>query len=119
LLVEDHETTLRVMARLLRRRGYDVVTTTTVQEALALAAPGRFDLLISDIGLPDGTGYELMRQLRQQGDLKGIALSGYGMEEDVRLSHHAGFMTHITKPVNLKMLEAAIERVLTAPQGET
>jgi len=111
LLVEDDKSTLSVMARLLSKRGHHVAVASTVQEALTIAEREDFDLLISDLGLPDGTGYELMRALRQTRGLKGIALSGYGMEEDIRLSYDAGFATHLTKPVNLKMLEAAIARV--------
>jgi signal transduction histidine kinase len=111
LLVEDDKSTLGVMARLLSKRGHHVAMAATVHEALTLAEGEGFDLLISDLGLPDGTGHELMRVLRQTRGLKGIALSGYGMEEDIRLSYDAGFDTHLTKPVNLKMLEAAIARV--------
>jgi len=110
--VEDDKSTLGVMARLLSKRGHHVAMASTVHEALTIAEGEGFDLLISDLGLPDGTGYELMRALRQVRGLKGIALSGYGMEEDIRLSYNAGFDTHLTKPVNLKMLEAAIARVV-------
>ena len=115
LLVEDHRPTLAVIARLLGKRGHHVATAATVQEALAVADREHFDLLISDLGLPDGTGHELMRVLRHTHGLKGIALSGYGMEEDIRSSHDAGFDTHVTKPVDVKLLEAAIARVFTAP----
>lgn len=113
LLVDDHADTLRSMDRLLRLRGYLVCTALTVAAALDSAANQPFDLLISDVGLPDGTGMDLMRELRRvHGEaLRGIALSGYGMEEDVTRSHDAGFTEHLTKPVDIATLEAVISRM--------
>jgi PAS domain S-box-containing protein len=108
LLVEDHEDTLRVMARLLRSYGYDVSTAGSVRTALDLADAGAFDLLISDLGLPDGSGLDVMRGVRSGQQVPGIALTGFGMEEDVKRSKEAGFELHLTKPINLAMLEAAI-----------
>ena len=110
LLVDDHADTLRSMERLLRLRGYLVCTALTVAAALDSAANQTFDLLISDVGLPDGTGMDLMRELRRvHGEaLRGIALSGYGMEEDITRSRDAGFDEHLTKPVDMATLEAVI-----------
>ena len=111
LLVEDHEDTLRVMARLLRSFGHDVKTATTVKSALALSEGEAFDLLVSDIGLPDGSGLDIMRQVKAQRRLKGIALSGFGQDEDFRRSREAGFEQHLTKPVNFQQLQQVIQRV--------
>ena len=111
LLVEDHEDTLRVMATLLRRYGYDVRTAGTVHRALELAEQEHFDLLISDLGLPDGSGLDVMREVKSHYRMKGIALSGFGMEEDLRRSMDAGFEQHLTKPVNIQALENLIRRV--------
>jgi CheY-like chemotaxis protein len=86
-----------------------------VASALALARESNFDLLVSDIGLPDGTGHELLRQLRTQYDFPAIALSGYGMEEDIQRSRSAGFADHLVKPINLKQLNEAIGRLLPQP----
>ena len=108
LLVEDHEETLQVMAELLRRLGHEVTTASTIKEALKAAGEKPFDLVISDLGLPDGLGYELMRSLRAGNHLRGIALSGYGMSEDIQLSREAGFAEHLVKPVDLKKLEEAM-----------
>jgi CheY-like chemotaxis protein len=83
-----------------------------VASALRFAEAGPFDLVISDIGLPDASGYDLMKQLKTRHGMQGIALSGYGMDEDVRRGRDAGFVDHVTKPVNFPQLEAAIERVL-------
>jgi CheY-like chemotaxis protein len=116
LVVEDDEPTRQVMARLLDKLGYNTVTASSKASAIEAASRNRFDLLISDLGLPDGSGHELMRQIRQQyARIRGIALSGYGMEEDLKQSSEAGFHEHLTKPVDLVRLEAAIRRV-TKPQ---
>ena len=114
LLVEDHADTAEAMAELLSLLGYRVTRAGTVADALAAVGAERFDLLLSDLGLPDGSGLDLMRELaRRNGDgLPGIALSGYGMEEDVRESLEAGFRKHLTKPVTLQQLEAAIREVV-------
>jgi CheY-like chemotaxis protein len=116
LLVEDHEPTLEVMAALLEIAGHDVSTAQDLRSARALAASREFDLVVSDLGLPDGTGFDLMRELRDQYGLKGIAVSGYGMEEDLRRSQDAGFLEHLVKPVDVEKLKAALARV-AVPQS--
>ena len=108
LLVEDHVPTLQTISRLLARAGHDVVAVTTVADALAAAKTRVFDLVISDLGLPDGTGHELMEQLRQAHGLRGIALSGYGMEDDVARSQASGFVAHLVKPVTIAELRQVI-----------
>lgn len=111
LLVEDHADTRRTMARLLGSAGCRVSTAGTVAEALEVAGCEDFDLVISDIGLPDATGADLMRQLKARHGLRGIALSGFGMDEDVAKSMEAGFSTHMTKPVDLRALLDAVRRL--------
>jgi two-component system CheB/CheR fusion protein len=118
LLVEDHADTATAMADLLSGLGHRVTVASSVTAALAaverLAAPGgkpRLDLVISDLGLPDGNGQELMRDLSNRYGLKGIALSGYGMDEDRERSLQAGFSRHLTKPVKVRVLRAAITEV--------
>jgi CheY-like chemotaxis protein len=108
LLVEDHGDTARIMARKLSGAGHAVTTADTVAAALAEAESSVFDLVISDLGLPDGSGLDLMNRLRP---LPGIALTGYGMEEDVKKTREAGFIAHLTKPVDVGQLEATIEEV--------
>ena len=116
LLVEDHEPTLRVLERLLRQIGHRVTGVPSVTAALAAAAQGAFDLIISDLGLPDGSGLDVMRRLRDSFGGRAIALTGYGMDADVAASRDAGFAEHLTKPVDLTQLESAIGRVtLAAP----
>lgn len=108
LLVEDHEPTRAALTRLLDRRGYRVSAASSLAEARRLSAGEDFNLVISDIGLPDGNGYELMAELKEQKPVKGIALTGYGMVEDVARSQNAGFVAHLTKPVRIQSLEAAL-----------
>lgn len=112
LLVDDHTDTCIGMKRMLERRGYKVMTAYSADQALAKAREQEFDLVISDIGLPDRSGYDLMRELREREGLRGIALSGYGMEHDVTSSQAAGFSEHLTKPINLEQLEGSIRNVL-------
>lgn len=112
LLVEDHADTARTMARLLGSAGLSVVTAGSVASALQLAASQPFDIVVSDIGLPDATGYELMQQLKDRYATKGIALSGYGMEGDIRQSLESGFVEHVVKPVDIAHLVAVIRRVV-------
>ena len=111
LLVEDHADTRRTMAKLLTMIGCKVKTAGTVAEAMDAAAAERFDLVLSDIGLPDGTGLDLMRRGKAQFGLRGIALSGFGMEEDVAKSLEAGFEAHLTKPVNILVLAEMLRRL--------
>lgn len=111
LLVEDDEATRQILGRLLTRAGHSVVTAGTVAEAQAEALTESFDLVLSDLGLPDGTGHELMSSLRQEHGLRGIALSGYGTEEDVRRSEAAGFVAHLVKPVDISELRRTLRSV--------
>ena len=112
LLVEDHADTAEAMADLLSLSGHQVTIAGSVAEALsAVRGDGVFDFVISDLGLPDGSGIDLMRELSARHGLRGIALSGYGMEEDVRQSLEAGFERHLTKPVSLPQLQATLREV--------
>jgi signal transduction histidine kinase len=124
LLVEDHVDTAHVMARMLRRSGFHVTVATCIAQGLAetaaahqtVDANGRthpIRLVISDLGLPDGSGTDLMLELSEKYHLRGIALSGFGMEDDVRRSEMAGFSRHLTKPVDFELLLNSIREVLT------
>lgn len=108
LLVEDHGDTSRALVRLLENQGYDVETADCMASALAAVKHERFNLLLCDIGLPDGTGFQFMEEVRKDCRTPALALSGFGMEEDVLRCRMAGFEGHLTKPVNFQKLEAAI-----------
>jgi CheY-like chemotaxis protein len=111
LLVEDHADSRRVLGKLLESFGCVVKTAGTVAEALAASEHESFDVLVSDIGLPDGSGMDIMRQMRTKQRIKGIALSGFGQAEDFRRSEEAGFEVHLTKPVSFRALQDVIEKV--------
>ena len=111
LLVEDHEPTRIALAHLLTRREFEVLQAPNVSSALAIAASGGIDLVVSDIGLPDGNGFELMQELRRRHGLQGIALTGYGMESDIARSHAAGFAIHLTKPLRVQLLDEALAKM--------
>lgn len=117
LVVEDHAPTRVSLMRLLERRGYEAKAAENLAQARALAADTVFDIVLSDIGLPDGSGYELMLELGGHSGLAGIALSGYGMESDVMQSKAAGFVAHLTKPVSVHALDAALERIADSDAG--
>jgi len=111
LIVEDHEATAQVMSRLLAKRGYAVSVAGTVEDALNAMNTMSLDILISDVGLPDGSGRDLMKKIRKTHNLPGIALSGYGTEADVAQSSEAGFSLHLTKPVDIDVLDEAIQKL--------
>jgi signal transduction histidine kinase/pSer/pThr/pTyr-binding forkhead associated (FHA) protein/ActR/RegA family two-component response regulator len=110
LIVEDNRDTRQFLSLVLSQRGHEVHTAASLSEARAELVGRDFDLLISDIELPDGTGLELMQELAQRG-VPGIAMSGFGSEEDVGLSHQSGFAAHLIKPIELRQLEETIRRV--------
>ncbi len=114
LVVDDHHDTCLGMKIMLERRGYRVTLAHTADQAVEKANTESFDLMISDIGLPDRSGYELMKELRETKRIRGIALSGFGMENDVSRARDAGFAEHLTKPINFERLEGAIHALLEA-----
>jgi CheY-like chemotaxis protein len=97
------------MSVLLRQNGYSVVTASSKAEALEMCEHQTFDLLVADIGLPDGDGCELMREVAEKCHLKGIALTGYGYEKDIKRALESGFSSHLLKPIELKDLLKAIQ----------
>jgi two-component system CheB/CheR fusion protein len=119
LLVEDHPDSAEQLTRLLKRAGHEVTWAGSIREARAMiAATGDdksergFNILISDLGLPDGSGHDLMRDLAgRHHSMPGIALSGYGMKDDILDSMAAGFSRHMTKPVDWQELKIAIQKI--------
>ncbi len=115
LLVEDHAPTLDVLTRLLTRAGHHIIPAQSVEAAKLAASAADYDILISDLGLPDGTGLELIAALREvRPDLQAIALSGYGMEDDLRRTREAGFAAHLVKPIDFDQLRAALHKLNSA-----
>jgi len=112
LIVEDHDATRTVLTRLLTRSGHHITAVTTMSDALAAFAAERFDAVISDLGLPDGSGLDLMREIQRQRPIPAISLSGYGMEDDLRQTKEAGFFAHLVKPVNLDQLRHLLAGIM-------
>jgi CheY-like chemotaxis protein len=113
LVVDDHDDTLRSMKMLLTRLGYEVLAAENMTDALRIAEEQHFDILLSDIGLPDGNGLELLKKIRAWRTVPALALSGFGMDEDIDRSREAGFADHLTKPVSIDRLQAAISLLET------
>ena len=110
LLVEDHQDTRRALSRLLIHFGHNVVTADNVEGAVALLASNNIDAVLCDIGLPDGSGYEVASEARAKGHIKTIALTGFGTEQDVQRSKEAGFDFHMVKPVNFQELQKILDQ---------
>ena len=115
LVVEDNPDTRRYLALVLGR-SHDVTAASCLADAREAARRGRFDLLVCDVELPDGSGLDLMRELASAQDLLGIAMSGYGAREDVERSLRAGFSRHLTKPLSAARLGRAVRDVAVGPR---
>jgi signal transduction histidine kinase len=111
LLVEDHRDTRHILSRLLTHFGHEVLTAKNMHSAVKIIAERDIDVILCDIGLPDGSGYELIAQARQKRPIKAVAITGFGTDEDVRRSRDAGFDFHLVKPVDLYDLQTVLERL--------
>lgn len=115
LIVEDDPSNARMLALALKSAGYEVATANSVGDALAIIGAERpVDLILSDLSLPDGTAYDLMAELRANGHMRGVVLSGHGSPECMRASLRAGFARHLVKPVDLSAVRDAVREVLAA-----
>ena len=110
LLVEDHQDTRRTLSRLLTHFGHNVVTADNVEGAITILAANNIDAVLCDIGLPDGSGYEVAAQARANGGIRAIALTGFGTEQDLQRSKEAGFDFHLVKPINFQELQTVLEQ---------
>ena len=116
LLVEDHEDTLALLSKLLARIGYRVTTASSVEAAINHLEQSRFDIVVSDIGLPDGNGCDIMTRGMPRsaaGSVKGIAISGFSSQEDIARSKACGFLHHLTKPVDFQQLRDILDEIET------
>jgi CheY-like chemotaxis protein len=111
LLVEDHEDTRRVLSRLLTHFGHEVLAAENVGRALKIIVTEQPDLLLCDIGLPDGSGYDVIAQVKRKQPIKAVALTGFGTEADIRRSKEAGFDFHLVKPIDLHELQTVLNKV--------
>lgn len=112
LVVEDHADTANVLSQLLQSMGHSVVTAGSVAAALETLIHQKFDLILSDVGLPDSNGVNLIHGVRQFCDTPAIAITGYASEEDISRCRNAGFSAHLAKPVDFDQLEKAIQDIV-------
>ena len=119
LVVEDDPHSAEILRRILPRWGYQVEVTHTIEAARKAAAAGSFDLLLSDLVLPDGNGADLCRQLRETRNIPAIAVTGYTLPATTADGQHAGFDRQLTKPVDMDLLYRAIEKSLAQSSGTT
>jgi CheY-like chemotaxis protein len=108
LVVEDHGDTRRTLSQLLSHFGHDISVAESTQSAKEIVDSREFDVVLSDIALPDGSGYEVITHAKQKQPVKGVALTGFGMDEDIRRSKEAGFDFHLTKPVDFAELRTVL-----------
>jgi PAS domain S-box-containing protein len=116
LLVEDNPQTLAAMSRLLKSVGHRVHTATTIDSALRTIEDHPVDLMVCDIGLPDGSGWELLRRASAIRTVPAIALSGFGSDDDIDRSRRTGFAAHLVKPVTPQKLHDAIRQATLPPR---
>jgi len=115
LLVEDHFETGCALSRLLAHFGYQITVEHSVQSALEQLSANNFDVILSDIGLPDGSGYDLISRAKRQQVVKGVAITALGTEKDIQRSKEAGFDFHLTKPFDVYELRTLLDKFRTGP----
>jgi CheY-like chemotaxis protein len=111
LMIDDSPVERELLPRLLRRLGHCVTTAACAQDAREVASRDQFDLVISDIELPDGNGWDLMREFKTQRPVKAVAVSGLSAPEDMGRSRDAGFAAHLVKPVDMPRLQSLIRQL--------
>jgi DNA-binding NarL/FixJ family response regulator len=116
-VVEDHPATTRGLKMFLELSGYAVETAADMRSALKLAAKIEFDVLLCDLNLPDGTGWELMERLCTKHPVAGVAYSAFDEPEHIARSKAAGFAEHVVKGTTPETIVAAIKRVANARKG--
>ncbi|MGI9114219.1 MAG: response regulator [Chthoniobacterales bacterium] len=116
LVVEDHGDTRRVLTALLGHFGHSISAADTVESAMAFLKAKRFDAIVSDLGLPDGSGYDVIREAKRRQQLTGVALTARGEWKDIQEGREAGFDYHLTKPVDFSQLRGVLAHIGPAPE---
>src|SRR5437868_839963 len=117
LVVEDHGDTRRTLTELLGHFGHSISAADTVKSAMAFLTAKRFDAVVSDVALPDGSGYDLIREAKRCQQLIGVALTGEDRDEDIRRGREAGFDFHLSKPIDFSELRGVLEQMAGAPES--
>jgi CheY-like chemotaxis protein len=99
------------LSRLLTHFGHDVLAADNIRSALKIVDSGNVDVLLCDIGLPDGSGYEVISQARRKRPIKAVAITGFGTEDDIRRTKEAGFDFHLVKPIDLHELQTVLDQI--------
>jgi CheY-like chemotaxis protein len=111
LVVEDHSDTLEALSRLLTRFGHEISVADRAQNALNMIESKEFDVVLCDIALPDGSGYDLIAEAKRKRPIKAVALTGFAAHEDIERGREAGFDFHLTKPVDFHELRAVLGQI--------
>jgi len=111
LVVEDHGDTRRTLSRLLSYFGHQISVADSRQSALEMIAAKKFDVLLTDIALPDGSGYDVASQAKEKQHVKSVALTGFDRVEDIRRGKKAGFDFYLTKPVDFAELRTVLGQI--------
>ncbi len=111
LVVEDHSDTLQALSRLLSRFGHEISVADTAQNALNIIDSKEFDVVLCDIALPDGNGYDVVSEAKRKRPVKAVALTGFGATEDIQRGKQAGFDFHLTKPVDFHELRSVLGQI--------
>jgi CheY-like chemotaxis protein len=111
LIVEDHNDTLEALSRLLSHFGHEISVADRAENAINIINSKEFDVLLCDIALPDGSGYDVIAAAKKKHPVKAVALTGFGGTEDVERGKKAGFDFHLTKPVDFHELRAVLGQI--------
>lgn len=111
LVVEDHSDTLEALSQLLNHFGHDISTADGARSALEMINSKEFDVVLCDIALPDGSGYDVIMEAKRKGAVKAVAISGYAARDDVERGRKAGFDFHLAKPVDFHELRSVLGQI--------
>jgi CheY-like chemotaxis protein len=111
LVVEDHSDTLQALSRLLSHFGHEISAADTAENALNTLKSKEFDVVLCDIALPDGNGYDVIAEAKQRRAVKAVALTGFSATEDIQRGKEAGFDFHLSKPVDFHELRAVLGQI--------
>jgi DNA-binding response OmpR family regulator len=111
LVIEDHGATLQALSNLLRHFGHEISVADDAESARKIIRSREFDVVLADIGLPDGSGYDLVAEAKRKHPVKAVALTGFGEPDDIERGKEAGFDFHLTKPVDFHELRAVLGQI--------